>query len=86
VTFPDASPGSWCRSRSGWPGSIHGINYVWHFTGPTTAQQRTAAHPGTFVISLGDAAELARRHAARALGGGYATRRDCLTEQGETDE
>ena len=41
-------------------------HYVWHFTGPATARQWTAAHPGTFVISLGDAAELARRHAARA--------------------
>ena len=45
-------------------------HYVWHFTGPATAQQWAAAHPGTFVISLGDAAELARRHAARAFGAG----------------
>jgi alkylmercury lyase len=42
-------------------------HYVWHFTGPVTARQWTAAHPGTFVISLGDAGELARRHAARAF-------------------
>jgi len=42
--------------------------YVLHFTGPATAQRWTAAHPGTFVISLGDAAELARRYAARAFG------------------
>ena len=42
--------------------------YVRHCTGPATAQQWTAAHPGTFVISLGDAAELARRHAARVFG------------------
>jgi len=42
--------------------------YVRHFTGPATAQQWTAAHPGTFVISLNDAAELARRHAARTFG------------------
>jgi len=43
-------------------------HYVQHFTGPATAQQWTTAHPGTFVISLGDAAELARRHAARTFG------------------
>jgi hypothetical protein len=38
---------------------------VLHFRSPATAQPWTAAHPGTFVISLGDAAELARRHVAR---------------------
>ncbi len=48
---------------------------------PATAQQWTAAHPGTFVISLGDAAELAR-HAARAFGARYATRPDGLTQEG----
>jgi alkylmercury lyase len=42
-------------------------HYVLHFTGPGSAERWTAAHPGTFVISLGDAAELARRHAARAF-------------------
>ena len=40
-------------------------HYVLHFRSPATAQRWTAAHPGTFVISLGDAAELARRHVAR---------------------
>jgi hypothetical protein len=43
-------------------------HYVLHFTGPATAQRWTAAHPGTFVISLSDAAELARRHTARFFG------------------
>ena len=43
-------------------------HYVLHFTGPATAQQWTATHPGTFVLSLADAAELARRHAARTFG------------------
>jgi len=43
-------------------------HYVWHFTDPATAQRWTAAHPGTFVLSLDDAAELARRHGARAFG------------------
>jgi alkylmercury lyase len=43
-------------------------HYVWHFTSPATAQRWTAAHPGTFVLSLNDAAELARRHAGRAFG------------------
>ena len=37
-------------------------HYVWHFTDPATA------HPGTFVLSLDDATELARRHTARAFG------------------
>jgi len=41
---------------------------VQHFTSPATAQQWTTAHPGTFVLSLNDATELARRHAARAFG------------------
>jgi alkylmercury lyase len=44
-------------------------HYVLHFTGPATAQRWTAAHPGTFVLSLADAVELARRHAARVFGG-----------------
>ena len=43
-------------------------HYVLHFTGPATARQWTSARPGTFVISLGDAAELAHRHAARVFG------------------
>ena len=43
-------------------------HYVLHFTGPATAQRWTAGHPGTFVISLDQAAELARRHAARSFG------------------
>jgi len=47
-------------------------HYVLHFTGPATAQRWTADHPGTFVISLGDAAELARRHTARAFGAALA--------------
>jgi hypothetical protein len=47
-------------------------HYVLHFTGAATAQRWTAAHPGTFVMSLGDAAELARRHATRAFGTGSA--------------
>ena len=40
-------------------------HYVLHFTGPATAARWTAAHPGTFVISLDQAVEMARRHAAR---------------------
>ena len=43
-------------------------HYVLHFTSPATAQRWTAGHPGTFVISLGDASELARRHTARTFG------------------
>ncbi len=48
-------------------------HYVLQFAGPATAQRWTAAHPGTFVTSLGDAAELARRHAARAFAAGAMT-------------
>jgi len=49
------------------PGSVMATfcHYVLYFTSPATAAQWTAAHPGTFVISLEEAAELARRHAAR---------------------
>ena len=43
-------------------------HYVWHFTGPATAQRWTAAHPGTFVLSFDDATELACRQAAPAFG------------------
>ena len=43
-------------------------HYVWHFTSPATAQRWTAGHPGTFVISVGEATGLARRHAARTFG------------------
>ncbi len=43
-------------------------HYVLHFTGPAPAEAWTASHPGTFVISLADAAGLARRHAARFFG------------------
>jgi len=47
-------------------------HYVLHFTSPASAERWVAAHPGTFVISLGDAAELAARHSARAFGAGAA--------------
>ena len=43
-------------------------HHVRHFTSPATAQRWTAGHPGTFVINLNDAAELARRHTARFFG------------------
>jgi alkylmercury lyase len=43
-------------------------HYVHHFTSRSAATQWTAAHPGTFVISLDNAAELARRHTARTFG------------------
>ena len=42
--------------------------HVLQFTGSASAKAWTARHPGTFVISLADAAELARRHAARFFG------------------
>ena len=43
-------------------------HFVLHFAGPATAEEGAAAHAGTIVASLGDAAEPARRHAARASG------------------
>ena len=43
-------------------------HHVRHFTSPATGQRWTAGHPGTFVLSLDDAAELARRHTARFFG------------------
>jgi hypothetical protein len=45
-------------------------HYVRHFTGRPSAEAWTASQPGTFVISLADAAGLARRHAARLFGTG----------------
>jgi hypothetical protein len=47
-------------------------HYVRHFTGAATAGRWTAGHPGTFVISLDAAAELARRPAARSFGAALA--------------
>ena len=44
-------------------------HHVLQFTGPTTAQTWTKDHPGTFVIKLEDAQELARRHAGRIVVG-----------------
>ncbi len=43
-------------------------HYVQHFTSTATARQWTAEHPRSFVISLDDAAELARWHPARFFG------------------
>jgi hypothetical protein len=47
-------------------------HYVLHFTGPGPAERWTAARSGTFVLSLGEAAGLARRHAARMFGAALA--------------
>jgi len=71
ASHPDAVL-SFLHPGQPWDGAVITAfcHYVWHFTGPATARQWTAAHPGTFVISLGDAAELARRHAARAFDAG----------------
>ena len=43
-------------------------HYVRHFAGRASAEAWTASQPGTFVISLAEAAGLARRHAARLFG------------------
>ena len=87
ASHPDAVL-SFLRPGQPWDGAVIATfcHYIWHFTGPATAQQWTAAHPGTSVLSLGDAAELARRHAAGASGAGYATRQDRPTEEGWADD
>ena len=75
ASHPDAVL-SFLRPGQPWDGAVITTfcHYVWHFTGPATAQQWTTAHPGAFAIGLGDAAELAGRHAARVFGAG--TQRD----------
>jgi len=75
-TITDAShPGSalsFLRPDQPWDGDVITAfcHYVWHFTSPATAEQWTAARPGTFVLSLDEAVELGRRHAARTFGDG----------------
>jgi hypothetical protein len=61
---------SFLRPDKPWGDDVQAIfcHYVHHFTSPDTALQWTADHPGTFVIGLGDAAELARRHTTRTAG------------------
>ena len=61
---------SFLRPDKAWDDDVQTTfcHYVLHFTSPATAQRWTAGHPGTFVLSLGDAAELARRHTARSFG------------------
>jgi alkylmercury lyase len=72
-TVDDAShPGavlSFLRPDQPWDDDVMTTfcHHVLHFTSPATAQRWTGAHPGTFVISLADAAELARRHVARVF-------------------
>jgi alkylmercury lyase len=69
ASHPDAAL-SFLRPDKPWGDDVQTAfcHYVLHFTSPATAQQWTAVHPGTFVISLDDAAELARRHTARTFG------------------
>ena len=69
ASHPDAAL-SFLRPDKPWGDDVQTTfcHYVLHFTSPATARQWTAAHPGTFVISLADASELARRHTARTFG------------------
>ena len=69
ASHPDAAL-SFLRPDRPWDDDVMTTfcHYVLHFTGPATAQRWTADHPGTFVISLADAEELARRHTARSFG------------------
>jgi hypothetical protein len=43
-------------------------HYVHHFVDTESARRWTAAHPGTFVIGVADAEDLAGRYVARAFG------------------
>jgi hypothetical protein len=43
-------------------------HFVNQFTGPEPAQRWVAGHPGTFIIGLDDAVELAGRHVGRFFG------------------
>ncbi len=45
-------------------------HFVLQFTSPESARRWTADHPGTFMIDVDDAVELARRHVARTFGPG----------------
>ena len=69
ASHPDAVL-SFLRPDQPWDNNVMTsfCHYVRHFTSPATAQRWTAGHPGTFVINLNDAAELARRHTARFFG------------------
>jgi len=69
ASHPDAVL-SFLRPGQPWDDDVMTIfcHYVLHFTGAGTAGRWTAGHPGTFVISLDAAAEVARGHAARAFG------------------
>jgi hypothetical protein len=61
---------SFLRPDQPWDNNVMAsfCHHVRHFASPATAQRWTAGHPGTFVINLNDAAELARRHTARFFG------------------
>jgi hypothetical protein len=69
ASHPDAVL-SFLRPDQPWDDNvmISFCHYVRHFTSAATGQRWTADHPGTFVINLEYAAELARRHTARFFG------------------
>src|SRR4029077_19354456 len=52
--FPPSSVLSFLRPGRPWGADVMTTfcHYVPHFTGPATARRWTAAHPGTFVLSL----------------------------------
>lgn len=65
---------SFLRPGQRWDGDVIAsfCHFVLHFTGPESAGRWTAEHPGTFIISLDDALELARRQTARTFGNALA--------------
>jgi alkylmercury lyase len=75
ASHPDAML-SFLRPEQPWGDDVQTTfcHYVHYFARPGTARQWTADHPGTFVISVGEAAELARRHTARVAGAAAARR------------
>jgi alkylmercury lyase len=60
---------SFLRPDCAWDDDVQATfcHYVLQFTGTRSAEAWTAEHHGTFVISLEEALELARRHVARAF-------------------
>lgn len=61
---------SFLQPADTWDEDILGTfcHHVLHFESAATGERWVADHPGTFLLSLGDAVELGRRHAARLVG------------------
>lgn len=71
----EASVLSFLRPDRPWDDNVQAefCHFVHHFAAPKSAAQWIGEHPGTFIITLGDAVELARRHVGRAFGSALQT-------------